>query len=104
MKLISGLTMLISRKDPNMLKQNSLKPIIDVAITQIFCDMHELLPRCHLCRWLSQLILKILALVIDVVVPLVLNNHIVHDHTSSHHISHPLWAPSSSRVPNNSPP
>jgi hypothetical protein len=80
-----------------MLNQISLKPIMDVAIMQIFCDMHELLPRCHPYRWLSQLTLKILALVIDVVISLVLNDHIVHDHTSSHHIPHPLWAQSSSR-------
>jgi hypothetical protein len=43
-------------------------------------------------------------LVIDVVIPLILNDHIVHDGTSSHHIPHPLRTPSSSRVPNNSPP
>jgi hypothetical protein len=31
MKLISGLTLLVSRKVPNMLNQISLKPIMDVA-------------------------------------------------------------------------
>jgi hypothetical protein len=41
-----------------MVNQISLKPIMDVAIMQIFCDMHELLPRCHPCRWLGQLTLK----------------------------------------------
>jgi hypothetical protein len=69
-----------------------------VAIMQFFYSMHELLPRCHSCRWLSQLTLKILALVIDDVTPLVLNDHVVHAHTSSHHIPHPLRAPTSSRV------
>jgi hypothetical protein len=103
MKLIGGLTLLVSRKDPNMLNQISLKPIMDMAIMQIFYDMHKLIPRCHPCRWLSQFTLKISALVIDVVVPFILNDHVVHDHTSSHHIPHPLWAPSYSRVPNNSP-
>jgi hypothetical protein len=48
-----------------MLNQISLKPIMDMAIMQIFGAMHELLPRCHPCRWLSQLTLKIPALVID---------------------------------------
>jgi hypothetical protein len=53
MKLISGLTLLVSRKGPNMLNQISFKPIMDVAIMQIFCYMHELLQRCHPCRWLT---------------------------------------------------
>jgi hypothetical protein len=42
-------------------------PIMDVAIMQIFHGLHELLPRCHPCRWLCQLTLKIPALVIYVV-------------------------------------
>jgi hypothetical protein len=104
MKLISGLTLLISRKVPNMLNPISLKPIIDVVIMQKNYDIYELLPRYHPCCWLSQLTLKILALIIDDVVSLVLNVHVVHDHTSSHHIPHSLWAPSFSRVPNNTPP
>jgi hypothetical protein len=62
--------MLVSRKGPNMINQISLKPIMDVAIMQTFCGMHELFPRCHPCCWLSQLTLKILVLVIYVVVPL----------------------------------
>jgi hypothetical protein len=103
MILISGLTLLISRKVPNMLNPISLKPIIDVAIMQKKYDIHELLPRYHPCCWLSQLTLKILALVIDDVVSLVLNDHVVHDHTSSHHIPYSLWALSFSRVPNNTP-
>jgi hypothetical protein len=43
-KLISRLTLLISHKRLNMLNQIGLKPIMDVAIMQIFCDMYELLP------------------------------------------------------------
>jgi hypothetical protein len=86
-----------------MLNQIGLKPIMDVAIMQSFCDMHELFPRSYHWRWLSQLTLKILVLIIDDVIPFVFNDYIMHDHTSSHHISHPLRTPSSSRVPNNSP-
>jgi hypothetical protein len=41
MKLIGGLTLLVSRKDPNILNQISLKPIMDMAIMQIFYDMHD---------------------------------------------------------------
>jgi hypothetical protein len=87
-----------------MLNQISLNPIMDVVIMQTFCGMHELLPKCHPYRWLSQLTLKISALVIYAVITLVLNDHVVHDHTSCHHIPYPLCAPSSSRVANNSPP
>jgi hypothetical protein len=87
-----------------MLNQIGLKLIMDVAIMQSFYDMHELFLRCYPWYWLSQLTLKIPALIIDIIIPLVLNDHIVHDHTSSHHISHHLRTPSSSRVPNNSPP
>jgi hypothetical protein len=66
MKLISELTLLFSRKGTNMINQISLKLIMDLAIMQIFYDMHELLPRCHPCRLLSQLTLKFPVLVIDV--------------------------------------
>jgi hypothetical protein len=67
-----------------------LKPIMAVMIMQSFCNMHELFPRCYPWHWLNQLTLKIPALVIDVLILLVLNGHVVHDHTSSHHIPHSL--------------
>jgi hypothetical protein len=67
-----------------MLNQLGLKPIIDVAIMQSLCDMHELFQRGYPWRWLNQLTLKISALVIDTAILLVLNDHIVHDHKPCH--------------------
>jgi hypothetical protein len=96
--------MLVSRTTSNMLNQIGLKSVMDVAIMQSFCDVHELFPRCYLSLWVNQLTLKILALVIDGVIMLGVNNHVLRDHTSSHHIPYPLCAPCSGRVPNNSPP
>jgi hypothetical protein len=94
MKLISGLILLISRKDLNMLNQISLKPIMDVATAPKMPPLPLAQPTHS----------ENPVLVIDVVIPLFLNDHVVHDHTSSHHISHSLWASSSSSVPNNTPP
>ena len=46
---------------------------------------------------------KLSPLVIEAIITLILNYHIVHDHTSRHHLSHRLYDPCSRRVPNNSP-
>jgi hypothetical protein len=48
----------------------------------------------------NQLILKFAPLVMEAFITLILNDHVVHDHTSSHHLAHHLCAPCHDRVPN----
>jgi hypothetical protein len=53
--------------------------------------------------WLNQFTLRLLLLVKEAIT-LALNNHVLHNHTTSHHLLYGLVAPCSSRVSNNSPP
>jgi hypothetical protein len=56
-----------------------------VAITELTVNVEKLLKRCCLCVWLNQLCLKLLSSVMEVVIMLLLNDHVLHDHTSNHH-------------------
>jgi hypothetical protein len=51
----------------------------------------------------NQFTLKFSPLVILIVITLLLNNHIVHDHTNSHDLPYLLLPPCASKVPKNSP-
>jgi hypothetical protein len=60
------------------------------------------LKRCCLCMLL--ITLKLATIVIEVVITLLLNGRLVHDHTSSYHLMHDLNITCSSKMMNNSPP
>jgi hypothetical protein len=53
---------------------------------------------------LNQLILELSSLVMELFITLILNDHVVHDHTNSRHLAHDFVALICSRVQNNSPP
>jgi hypothetical protein len=54
--------------------------------------------------WGNQLTLELPPLVMDVFIALILNDHVMYDHASSHDLPHHLCAPCPRRVANNSPP
>jgi hypothetical protein len=55
-----------------------------------------MLPRTQL----NQFTMKLSPAIVDAIITHILNNYVLHDHTSSPHLSHGFSAPSSSRVAN----
>ena len=72
---------------PHVLNQVILKSLMSVPITQLTMELAELIKRGRfLVQGLNIFTLIIKSLVEDTVIVLVLDDHVVHDHTSSHHL------------------
>ena len=96
---------MVAHMNPHMLNQIILLLNVSFSITHLMMKLGEL---CKCCRSSSMLrhnivILKLKPLIVNTFRALILYGHIVHDHTSSHHLPQLLGAPSSSRVPNDAP-
>jgi hypothetical protein len=98
------LILLVPYQYPLKLNNICLETSRHVAITKLSMHMEKLLKRCYPCLWLNQFMLKLSFLVMDVVITLLLKNHVAHDHVNSHNIMHDLNIPCSSSVTNNSLP
>ena len=72
---------------PHVLNQVILKILMSVPITQLTMELDKLIKRGRfLVQGLNIVTLKIKSLVEDTVITLVLDDHVVHDPTSSHHL------------------
>jgi hypothetical protein len=70
-------------------------------ISNLTMCMEKILKGCRSRVWSNQLTLKISPLIIDTIITLFLNDHVMHDHTSNHDLPHLLNAPLLSWVMNN---
>jgi hypothetical protein len=76
---------------------------VGCPISNLMMCMKKFLKRRRYRVWSNQLTLKILPLIIDAIITLFFNDHVMHDHTSSHDLPHMLNTPCLSWVTNNGP-
>src|SRR3989337_1124709 len=89
---------------PHILNQIILLLHVSFPITHFMMKLGELFKHCRSSMLRHNILtLKLKPLIVDTFRPLILYDHIVHDHTSSHHLQQLLRAPSSSRKPNDAP-
>jgi hypothetical protein len=103
MKEKEPIHLLVAKVSPSMLNQIILELNVSYLIMQFMMKLGEFCKRCRSMLIHHIFTLKLKPLVKYLVLTLTLYNHVVHDHTSSHYLSHLLGAPCSSRVPNDSP-
>ena len=70
---------------PDMLQQIIMEPKMRQLLTNITVEVEEL-RKCGRSLGLNQLTLKLPCLIMHALVALILHDHVVHDHTSSHHL------------------
>jgi hypothetical protein len=93
------------RQCPYMINQIRLQTFRNVAIRELNIRMQKLRPSSCSSLWLNQVALKFPSTDIEAIRMLCLNlDHVVHDHTTCHHLMHGLQRSCSSWVMNNSPP
>ena len=90
--------------DPHMLDQIILQLHVSFPITHFMMKLDELFKRCCSSMLKHNIFtLKLKPLIVDTFRALILYGHIVHDHTSSHHLPQFLRAPNISRILNDAP-
>ena len=94
---------MVSYVSPYILNPIILKLNVSCRITQLLMKLGEPCKHCFSILRLNVFTLVVPPLVKEVVITLILYDHVVHDHSINHHLQHPLSAPYSSRVPNNGP-
>jgi hypothetical protein len=80
-----------------------MEGVVGCPVSNLMMCMEKILKGCRSRVWSNQLTLKIPPLIIDTIIMVLLNNHVMHDHTSSHDLPHLLNASLLSWVPNNGP-
>jgi hypothetical protein len=80
-----------------------MEGVVGCTVSYLMMCMVKILKGCRSRVWSNQLTLKISPLIIDSIIMLLLNDHVVHDHISNHDLSYLLNAPLLSRVMNNGP-
>ena len=87
---------------PHILNQVILQLNVSFSIMHLMMKLDELCKHCRSTSMLRHNIvtLELKHLIVDTFRTLILYNHIMHDHTSSHHLPQLLGAPSSSRILN----
>ena len=90
---------------PHILNQVILQLNVSFSIMHLMMKLDELCKHCRSTSMLRHNIvtLELKHLIVDTFRTLILYNHIMHDHTSSHHLPQLLGAPSSSRISNDAP-
>ena len=89
---------------PYILNQIILQLHMSFPITHVFMKFDELFKRCRYSMLRHNILtLKLKALIVQTFRALVFYDHIVHDHTSSHHLPQFLRALSISRIPMDAP-
>jgi hypothetical protein len=76
---------------------------VGCPVSNLMMCMKKFLKRIRYRVWSNLLTLKIPPLIIDAIITLLFNDHVVHDHTSSHDLPHLLNTTCLSWVMNNSP-
>ena len=89
---------------PHMLNQIILQLHVSFQITHVFMKLGELFKYCRYSMLRHNILtLKLKALIVQTFQALVFYDHIMHDHTSSHHLPQFLRAPGISTIPNDAP-
>jgi hypothetical protein len=65
-----------------------MESMVGFPISNIMMYVEKVLERCQSRVWRHQLALKILSVIIENIMALLLNDHVVHDHASSHDLRH----------------
>jgi hypothetical protein len=89
--------------NPNMIHQIFMEGEVGCPVLNLMICMEKFLKRSRYRVCINQLTLKILPLIIDTIITLLLNDHVVHDHISSHDLPHLLNNLLLSSVTNNGP-
>jgi hypothetical protein len=76
---------------------------VGCSVSNLMIYMKKFLKRRRYKVWSNQLTLKISPLIVDAIITLLFNDHVVHDHTSSHDLPHLLNTPYLSWVTNKGP-
>ena len=96
--------MLVANMSPHMLNQIIWQLQMSFPVTHVMMKLGELFKRCHSSMLRHNILtLKLKPLIVQTFRSLVFYDHIVHDHTSSHHLPQFLRAPDISRIPNDAP-
>jgi hypothetical protein len=80
-----------------------MKGEMGCPVSNLMMCMEKILKGCWSWIWSNQLTLKIPPLIIDTIITLLLNDHVMHDHTRSHDLPHLLNALLLRWVMNNGP-
>ena len=101
--IVHQMELLVTVVLPDMLHQIILEPKMRQLLTNVTVEVEEL-SKCGRSLGLNQLTLKLPCLIMHTLVAFVLHDHVVHDHTSCHHLPELVLVPCPSGVANNSPP
>ena len=83
--IVHQMELLVTVVLPDMLHQIILELVMRHLLTNVTVEVEELI-KCGRSLGLNQLTLKLSCMIMHALVAFILHDHVVHDHTSSHHL------------------